>query len=127
MKETSKTLRDLLDVLSPLSKVKNKEFFAKFLEMGLGNKVVPQIVKKVFHGTKLTTTTIGTNKEGQDVSVMDLLDYQEDEGFLSSFLTSMSNSKSLTNQIVDRTFRRLKKKANDDVREIRNRLVILEK
>lgn len=99
--------------------VKRKEFYAKFLEHGLGSRYVNIAAKKIFKGAKLESIS------EQKLLLDELLESQDDEGAFHAWMTSMSNAKSITNQIVNRMFRRLKKVANDRVLEVQNQLDVL--
>lgn len=112
--------------LNDILKAKELDFYTKFLEMSLGAKYITRAKRVVFKMKGKIIPTITTKDESQE-SIEQALRQQKDEGWLSSILTSMSNSSSLTNKIVDKMFRTQKKMVNDRVLSIKNELTVLEK
>lgn len=122
--------------LTALVLLKSREFYAKFLELGLGKRYVTKAARKIFKRVEETDKKTGKkvkrlrliNEDAKDLDLYQMLrEQEEDEGYFHSVLTSMSNATALTNQAIDKIFRRYKKVANDRVLAIRNELIVLEK
>lgn len=120
IREQSRIIGDLLSVITPTVNMKNRLFYSKFLETVLGSKYVKLASKKVFKKQENDTYTT----EEKEIAVYDLLDSPEEILWLVRKMSSMSNS-SITNQLVNKAVRRLKKAAHDRIVAIKNELDVL--
>ena len=114
--------------LIALRDLKMKEFYTKFLEHGLGRDYI-EVAARIVFGREKKPGEPGKGKlsilakEAEKIRLDKIVEYQErDEGAFHMWLTSMSNATSLTNQLVNKMFRRMKKAANDRVIEVQNQL-----